>query len=158
MIIHGLKPVSTLACKYHTVTLDTSNIQLSKHHSLVETNVAIMVSSMPAASGMSRESSLFRSFHKSNVSSNDHGSAKRQPYLRSFRQTRSLSAKSTLDRRGLSSESLRGLQLRPSDLDMERGNHHQHRMEDMGLSLMSGRGIIRTIQIDQESFNNMTIK
>lgn len=37
------------------------------------------------------------------------------------------------------------------------GNQSQHRREDMGL-VIHGGGITRTIQIDQQSFNNMATK
>jgi hypothetical protein len=39
---------------------------------------------------------------------------------------------------------------------MEMGE--QHCMENMGLAPPGGGGIIRTIQIDQESFNDTAIK
>jgi hypothetical protein len=137
---------------------------LNKYDSLVETNVAIMVSSMPAASGIMRrhfrQSSLYRSFHKSNFSSNDDGSTNRQTYFQNnnppsslfYAHNNSRSVKPKFDRT-LSLESLR----RPNDLEMEMGEQQQYRMENIGLGPPGG-GIIRTIQIDQASFNDTAIK
>lgn len=152
------------------ISIQTANpLTKNIYHSLVETNVAIMVSSMPAASGIMRrklrESSLYRSFHKSSGSSND-DSAKRHAYFQNnykknplsgfFLSSHSRSAnKSTFDRRQ-SSESLRALQLKPSDLEMQLGGQPHRREEDMG-PRFPGRAIIRTTRIDQDSFRNMAI-